>query len=205
MSNLSLNSNVGIIIPSSFEMGLIDMKLFDQRPVIFKESGMGKVNVALEVADMSEYCNKIILGGFAGGLRGLSVGEVVTASLVIDGDLDVRPFDVYPKSGFCKLLNMTQVKEVPFISQDYFLTEDPYTDDPSLINLKPLATDMESYAFVKACFKFGVEPYIVKVISDVADKNAVHDFKKSCEQQATRMNIALEMMVCEAISKRRSS
>lgn len=205
LSRLS-NSKVGVIIPSFFEAQFVDRKI---KNTLFVVPGMGKVRAAIAVAQLRKSGVKsILLAGFAGGLRGLRVGEAVSAGLVIEGDYDAGDLQEYPNVKSCRKIVDSSMKCI-FISQDRFLKTDVYSApgrknrggyDKINIHLNiasPVAVDMEAYAAVAAGHLLGASVYVAKIISDVVGRNSEGDFLSACSKQSVRMNNLIKEAVKE--------
>lgn len=190
---LSSTEKVGVIVPSSFEMSFVDTRALGG--AILSVTGMGKLNGASGVYQLRAMgAERILLTGFAGGLRGLRIGDVVNADGVIEGDYDAKPLETV-----AHVLAGDKISHGSrswFITQDRFLMRDIYGG----LEAETLATDMESYGVVHAARRLGVPVFVVKVISDLVDENAEHDFLKACTEQAGRLNDTISTCV-KIISK----
>ncbi len=138
--------------------------------------------------------------GFAGGLTpDLKVGDLVEPTLFIEHDYDARPFERYPN-----LIKKSDSRtpHVAMLTQDRFLKENPYKKGQVFLGkIKSLACDMESYAVAYFCEHSKIRYSVVKLISDVADKNADHDFLKACRALAPK----LRTTVLEALGTMQST
>ena len=184
-----LSSNRLLIIPSKFENHSLGLEAM--------VTGMGKINVVHKLTSYLEW-NKVkvvILAGYCGGLRGLSVGDIVEPTILIEGDYNCDPIQKYPNLiDYCHGKLLPNSKRVAFVSQDRFLTYDPYM---RTIRNKVLATDMESYAAAYICREYKVRFHCVKIVSDVVGSNSTSDFLGSCKS----LNSLLKVTIKKAISE----
>ena len=156
-------------------------------------SGMGKVATALAVsrAVLDGYEN-VVLAGLCGGILGCSLGDLLIPSTVIDGDFDPGP----AAQDRNRVMSATQQGAVEaqfvlttsrngrwatIVSQDQFAVQ-VRSSGHGFSGQVPLATDMESFAFVQSA-RFWKMPYaIVRVVSDIVGKNAGSDFALLCRR-----------------------
>ncbi len=179
---------IGVICPSTFEYDVLHHSHIEDTGVKLIHSGMGKLRAAWACHELfsRDKAEGVLLIGFAGGLtRDLSIGDVVEPHTFIEQDYFAEPFEKFPN----KVVSVHgplvdgSVKAT-MLTQDRFLTENPYKDSA----VGPTACDMESYAVAHFCQKSGRRYHVVKLISDVADENADHDFLKACRELSPKLN-----------------
>jgi nucleoside phosphorylase len=140
----------------------------------------------------------IILIGFAGALTtDLKIGDLIEPSLFVEQDYNAEPFEKFPnqilKNKHRKLLSGS--RDAVMLTQDRFLTENPYRDRPAGRGYKTIACDMESYAVAYYCRRMKIQYTVAKLISDCADETADHDFLKACRDLSPKLNRAtLELL-----------
>ena len=185
---------IGVICPSIFEYRSLDRARLQKDGAVIVQSGMGKLRAMYACAELRRQKKKlrhILLIGFAGGLTAnLKVGQVVEPSLFIEQDYFAEPFEKFPnqirRTGFKKMLRDST--EAVMLTQDRFLTENPYREGPYAKKFKKIACDMESYAVAHYCRNARVPYGVIKLISDSADENADHDFLAACKRLAPKLN-----------------
>lgn len=188
------SARVGVVCPSRFEYEAIrHLPIASHAAVVL--SGMGKVRAG---AGVQELChnhpelNHILLIGFAGGLSGLKVGDVVEPRLVIEQDYCAEPFEKFPNqirlSGRRLAVGS---RDAVLLTQDRFLKENPYAGSPLAKKHPRLACDMEGYAVAWNARRLGLGCSIVKLISDAADSTADHDFLKACRELKPKLQTVL--------------
>ena len=185
---------IGVICPSIFEYQALDLAAFRRQDALLVKSGMGKLRAMLACAEMHRKHSRlrhILLVGFAGGLTSnLKPGEVIEPYWFIEQDYYAEPFEKFPNqirpARFKKLLR-DSVKTV-MLTQDRFLTENPYQKGPYARQFKKITCDMESYAVAHYCEEAAIPYSVVKLISDSASKTADHDFLSACRKLAPKLN-----------------
>lgn len=186
---------VGVICPSVFEYeALRSLTLQSHAAVIL--SGMGKVRAAWGVQEIKRRHPKlrhILLIGFAGGLRGLKMGDLIEPRRVIEQDYCAEPFEKFPNQVLLKGPGLVRgSKSAALLTQDRFLTTNPYRDGgPAGARHARLACDMEGYSVAWTAKQLRMSCSIVKLISDEADSSAEHDFLKACTQLRPRLQSVL--------------
>jgi len=158
---------LSVIIPSKFESELIK--------VPHHVSGMGKIRAVCAVHKLVEEGTVgILLAGFCGGIKNVSIGEVIKPTYFLEGDYNVSPLEVYP--------NLIGFGNCLMISQDRFITSSTYN-----FECEKIATDMESYAVAYTCLRLGVEFKVVKIVSDIVGENSEKDFLESCKKLSGKL------------------
>jgi nucleoside phosphorylase len=191
---------VGIICPSRFEYDVLRRDRLSRRRAELVLSGMGKLRT-LHACHALKQKHKslrwILLVGFAGGLTpSLKIGDVIEPDVFIEQDYFAEPFEKFPnriakKGGGAKLLGKSLTALM--LTQDRFLTENPYRNSPYARRFQRIACDMESYAVAYFCKMAKLNYSVVKLISDSADEKADKDFLKSCRRLSPKLNrIALQ-------------
>lgn len=184
---------IGVICPSIFEYRALDKTALRRKRVTLVRSGMGKLRAMYACAWMHRKLpglRHILLIGFAGGLKGgLKIGDVIEPSLFIEQDYYAEPLEKFPnriRASFRKL--MPDSSESVMLTQDRFLTENPYQKGPYARRFKKITCDMESYAVAHYCEQAAIPYSVVKLISDLAGETADHDFLKACKRLAPKLN-----------------
>lgn len=185
---------IGVICPSVFEYRALDRAALQRRGAEVVQSGMGKLRAMHACAKLHHRhpsLRHILLVGFAGGLTAhLSIGAVVEPFLFIEQDYFAEPFEKFPnqirRPHFKKLLSES-IKAV-MLTQDRFLKDNPYRRGPYAKKFKTIACDMESYAVAYYCKESAIPYSVIKLISDLANRAADHDFLKACRVLAPRLN-----------------
>ncbi len=193
---------IGILCPSQFEYRYIhDLKISKGKADLVC-AGMGKIR-ALEACHALKSrrpkLRHLLLVGFAGSLSdGLNVGDLVEPNVFIEQDYDARPFEKFPHVIRFKARRLiSKSRRGAMVTQDRFLTSNPFKGTSLAKKFPNLACDMESYAVAFFCKTHGVEFHALKFISDRADEGADHDFLKACRELAPR----LKETTLEAIQK----
>ncbi len=176
---------IGIICPSAFEYRYIRSLKLPAKKAEIIQSGMGKLR-ALDACYRLKLAHprlkRILLIGYAGGLSGLKVGDLVEPDNFLEYDYDARPFEKYPhviKSRQPKIF--LNSRRAAILTQDRFLTSNPLKGTPQDKQYPVVACDMESYAVAYFSKTSGVPVSVFKFISDQADTDAEHDFLKACK------------------------
>ncbi|MCA9397011.1 MAG: hypothetical protein KC649_07545, partial [Candidatus Omnitrophica bacterium] len=107
-----------------------------------------------------------------------------------------EPFEVYPNiiPGSADPL-FKDSKRPAMLTQDRFLTSNPYKGSDLEAKYPSVACDMESYAMIHFCEAVGVPGRVVKIISDVADESADHDFLNNCKKLSPFFNETVRQAV----------
>jgi len=180
---------IGILCPSQFEYRYIrDLKIPAKKADLVC-SGMGKIR-ALEACHHLKTRHRnlrhLLLIGFAGSLsEGLKIGDLVEPNVFIEQDYDARPFEKFPH--VIRVENRRLIgssRRGVMVTQDRFLTANPFKGTPLARKYPNLACDMESYAAAFFCEANGVKFHALKFISDRADSGADHDFLSACRKLA---------------------
>jgi len=183
---------IGIIVPSFMEGQLLDIKGI--KNIELSISGMGKVRAALGVVELiKKGCKSILLTGYAGGLYGLKMGDVVTPYAVIEGDYHAEPFEKYPNSLVLNNIFLKHAKHCSLITQDMFLKKNIYKEQ--LFDGVDLATDMEAYAVAYFCRQLGIKLYVVKIISDVVGAKSEKNFLDSCTKLSEQLSFVIKKSI----------
>ncbi|HXV18770.1 MAG TPA: 5'-methylthioadenosine/S-adenosylhomocysteine nucleosidase [Candidatus Omnitrophota bacterium] len=183
---------IGIICPSQFEYEVLSRAHLTRKGDHLVLSGMGKLRAAHACHRLARDHDVkwILLIGYAGGLSNLSVGDVMEPDTFIEQDYFAEPFEKFPnilsKEDPKRLLGSS--KSGLMLTQDRFLTSNPYKDSEYAKKYPRIACDMESYAVAHFCRESGLPYSVVKLISDSADANADHDFLKACRELAPLLN-----------------
>ena len=120
----------------------------------------------------------------------MKIGDVVEPRLFVEQDYNAEPFEKFPNSIRRKnpRAYFNGSKDALMLTQDRFLTSNPYQAGPYAKKFSAIACDMESYAVAHFCEEFKLDYAAIKIISDVADENADHDFLKACRELSPKLN-----------------
>ncbi len=189
---------IGVICPSIFEYKALSRVKFPKKNVTLVKSGMGKVRAldACHVLARQRRLEAILLVGFAGSLTdSLKIGDVIEPNVFIEQDYNAEPFEKFPNRIEKKGKLLAESHQAAMLTQDRFLTENPYRGTAYEKRYKKLACDMESYAVAYFCRLYRVRYSVVKLISDTADPQADHDFLKACRQLSPKLNRVVSQAV----------
>ena len=183
---------------------------FNDKDVIFVQSGIGKVNAAITATLLIEKfeVNEVIFSGVAGSLdEKLKVGDVVIGRDIVQHDVDATAF------GY-KMGQIPQMKEWAFESDkeliektgnisDFahhifygrILTGDQFVSKKDLKiqlgkDFEALCVDMESGAVAQVCTRLGVKFLIIRSISDsITDESGMEyeTFVKLAAKNSTKI------------------
>lgn len=157
----------------------------NEHEVFILESGMGKVNASMATTILiSEFSAELIINtGIAGGISPSKTTDVIIGTRLMYNDVDARVFNyeygqvpqmprffqINPELLVLvkKSLNKANVsfKEGLIVSGDKFISSiEPLKE---VIDLNPLATEMEGCAVAQVATRAGVDFLIIRYISDV--------------------------------------
>ena len=183
---------------------------FNDKDVVFVQSGIGKVNAAITATLLIEKfeVNEVIFSGVAGSLdEKLKVGDVVIGRDIVQHDVDATAF------GY-KMGQIPQMKEWAFESDkeliektgnifDFdhhifygrILTGDQFVSKKDLKiqlgkDFEALCVDMESGAVAQVCTRLGVKFLIIRSISDsITDESGMEyeAFVKLAAKNSTKI------------------
>ena len=183
---------------------------FNDKDVVFVQSGIGKVNAAITATLLIEKfkVSEVIFSGVAGSLdERLKVGDVVIGHDIVQHDVDATAF------GY-KMGQIPQMKEWAFESDkelvekagninDFdhriffgrILTGDQFVSKKDVKirlgkDFKALCVDMESGAVAQVCTRLGVKFLIIRSISDsITDESDMEyeTFVKLAAKNSTRI------------------
>ena len=183
---------------------------FNDRDVVFVQSGIGKVNAAITATLLIEKfkVSEVIFSGVAGSLdERLKVGDVVIGRDIVQHDVDATAF------GY-KMGQIPQMKEWAFESykelvekagniNDFdhriffgrILTGDQFVSKKDVKirlgkDFEALCVDMESGAVAQVCTRLGVKFLIIRSISDsITDESDMEyeTFVKLAAKNSTRI------------------
>ncbi len=190
---------IGIICPSIFEYRYIrSMKLPVKKATIVR-SGMGKLralDACYRLKTEHPRLQRILLIGYAGGLSGLKVGDLIEPNTFLEYDFDARPFEKYPhKLQFKQKKIFSHSRRCAILTQDRFLTSNPLEGTPLGKQYPVMACDMESYAVAYFSKISGIPVSIFKLISDEADAHAEHDFLKACKDLSGKLKACVQQAI----------
>ncbi len=191
---------IGIICPSTFEFDHLNITN-QEADIDIICSGMGKVRAALachHLVSRNAKLDYILLIGFAGALSpALAIGDLIEPASFIEQDYNAEPLEVFPnrvlRAPFKKL--NSDAKDAVMLTQDRFLTHNPYADLIAQPGYKSLACDMESYAVAYCSQQLKIPFSALKFISDNADSDADHDFLGNCERLAPKFNATVNAAI----------
>ena len=183
---------------------------FNDKDVVFVQSGIGKVNATITATLLIEKfkVNEVIFSGVAGSLdEKLKVGDVVIGRDIVQHDVDATAF------GY-KMGQIPQMKEWAFGSDkeliektrnisDFdhhifygrILTGDQFVSKKDLKiqlgkDFEALCVDMESGAVAQVCTRLGVKFLIIRSISDsITDESGMEyeTFVKLAAKNSTKI------------------
>ncbi len=184
----------------------------DEMPVILVQCGIGKVNAARCTQIMIDFYhpNYIVNTGIAGGVGdGLSIGDIVIGSELIQHDFDISHFgysvayipgcgssdkpstfrsdqklmNIYHQA-ICSLLPNEKVHCGTIVTGDLFVAESPLK-----LKLKKqfsaLAAEMEGGAIAQTAVANQTPFLVIRAISDLADGTAPDSYAAFEQQTAT--------------------
>ncbi len=186
---------VGVVCPSRYEFDALDRDALEKLGAGVVLSGMGKVRAAVGCARLHREhpaLRRLLLVGFAGGLKGVHKGDVVEPDVFIEQDYFCEPFERFPnridREG-TRLLGDSV--DALMLTQDRFLTDNPYEDGPYASHHARIVCDMESYAVAEYARSNGIDFSAVKIVSDSANTSADHDFLTACRQLSPKLNASV--------------
>lgn len=196
---------IGVICPSRFEYEAIrDLAVAVHAAV--RVSGMGKVRSACAAYDLHRQnsgLEHVLLVGFAGGLLGLEIGDLIEPRIIIEQDYCAEPFEKFPNQICIKGPRLVPgAREATLLTQDRFVKVNPYAGTRLAGQHPRLACDMEGYAVACACRNLRLGCSVLKLISDKANSNADHDFLKACKALRPKLRSTLSAAI-QAVSKAR--
>ena len=141
---------------------------FNQKEVVFVQSGIGKVNAAITATLLIEKFDvkTVIFSGVAGSLsKDLKVGDVVAGVDVVQHDVDATAFES-DKNLLEKVQNISHKVVLGRI-----LTGDQFVSKKDVKiklgeDFSALCVDMESGAVAQVCSRLNVKFLIIRSISD---------------------------------------
>ncbi len=185
-------NRIGVVCPSIFEYQALDKTALSRKGVTLVQSGMGKLRAMYACAWMHRKLpglRHILLIGFTGGLKGdLKIGDVIEPHLFLEQDYYAEPFEKFPNRIRAPKKLMPHSSASVMLTQDRFLTENPYRKGPYARRFKTITCDMESYAVAHYCRQAAIRYSVIKLVSDLANETADHDFLKACKRLAPKLN-----------------
>lgn len=176
------------------------------KEIILVQSGVGRINsgILITIAKLNFDFDLIINIGLAGGLKELSIYDIVVGEKTIYGDVDVTSYlNKYsygqmpgcPRyfEGSKRVLDLIKGdKDVHFgtiCSCDKFTTNDE--EVRKLINnyfsdLNVLAFDMESACFAQACYRLNIDFIAIRFISDIIGSDGQSDVYAKNEEDVQK-------------------
>ena len=188
---------------------------FNDKDVVFVQSGIGKVNAAITATLLIEKfeVNEVIFSGVAGSLdEKLKVGDVVIGCDIVQHDVDATAF------GY-KMGQIPQMKEWAFESDkeliektgnisDFdhhifygrILTGDQFVSKKDLKiqlgkDFEALCVDMESGAVAQVCTRLGVKFLIIRSISDSITNESGMEYEAFVKLAAKNSTKILENII----------
>lgn len=172
------------------------------------ESGIGKVNAAIATCVLKEQCGVelVLNAGLSGAVSGLVREDVVAGQSYVECDFDLRkfgykqgqkPMGEYVYIADEKLLNSALeihgVKSAKLGTGDFFLADSAKKAE-YLLEFSINAFDMESAAIAAVCDKYKLPFLSVRKVSDDADDDSIHDYRKmneKCESTLTEVLVKI--------------
>ncbi len=188
---------IGVVVAMDSEYELVTKAIANsnnnttndlKKEIIVKKSGIGKVNASLTVAELIDKHNvdAVLSTGVAGGLdSSLTMGDVVIGIRYAYHDVwcgepnawgqvqGLPPF--FEATLPYQVLNSEHYQEGLIVTGDQFVTEAEKLKDIKSKFKDALACDMESAAIAQTCFLKNIPFVSIRVISDVAGKEAANE------------------------------
>ena len=188
---------------------------FNNKDIVFVQSGIGKVNAAITATLLIEKydIDKVIFSGVAGALdKVLEIGDIVIANDVVQHDFAVGAFgykkgqipqmEVWSFEGDKGLIKKVQETSDEKIKLHYgrILTGDQfiYKKEEKLDlgkEFEALCVDMESGAVAQVCYIMNVKFLIIRSISDSVTDESSMEYDKFAELAAENSKEILKKIV----------
>ena len=188
---------------------------FNNKDIVFVQSGIGKVNAAITATLLIEKydIDKVIFSGVAGALdKALKIGDIVIANDVVQHDFAVGAFgykkgqipqmEVWSFKGDKGLIEKVQETSDEKIKLHYgrILTGDQfiYKKEEKLDlgkEFEALCVDMESGAVAQVCYIMNVKFLIIRSISDSVTDESSMEYDKFAELAAENSKEILKKIV----------
>ena len=188
---------------------------FNNKDIVFVQSGIGKVNAAITATLLIEKydIDKVIFSGVAGALdKALKIGDIVIANDVVQHDFAVEAFgykkgqipqmEVWSFEGDKDLIKKVQETSDEKIKLHYgrILTGDQfiYKKEEKLDlgkEFEALCVDMESGAVAQVCYIMNVKFLIIRSISDSVTDESSMEYDKFAELAAENSKEILKKIV----------
>ena len=188
---------------------------FNNKDIVFVQSGIGKVNAAITATLLIEKydIDKVIFSGVAGALdKVLKIGDIVIANDVVQHDFAVEAFgykkgqipqmEVWSFEGDKDLIKKVQETSDEKIKLHYgrILTGDQfiYKKEEKLDlgkEFEALCVDMESGAVAQVCYIMNVKILIRRSISDSVTDESSMEYDKFAELAAENSKEILKKII----------
>ena len=188
---------------------------FNNKDIVFVQSGIGKVNAAITATLLIEKydIDKVIFSGVAGALdKVLKIGDIVIANDVVQHDFAVEAFgykkgqipqmEVWSFEGDKDLIKKVQETSDEKIKLHYgrILTGDQfiYKKEEKLDlgkEFEALCVDMESGAVAQVCYIMNVKFLIIRSISDSVTDESSMEYDKFAELAAENSKEILKKII----------
>lgn len=172
---------------------------FKKFEIILLKCGIGKVSSAIGTTILINNFNPefIINIGNAGALSSkLKIGDIVISKKNSYHDFDITKFGYkYGQVPSCPFSFISDINLIKIALQSLkktnlfgvvgeICTGDTFINSTKKINFikkffpKAIAVEMEGASIAHVCYKFNIPFISLRLISDLANKNSIHDFKK---------------------------
>ena len=188
---------------------------FNNKDIVFVQSGIGKVNAAITATLLIEKydIDKVIFSGVSGALdKALKIGDIVIANDVVQHDFAVGAFgykkgqipqmEVWSFEGDKDLIKKVQETSDEKIKLHYgrILTGDQfiYKKEEKLDlgkEFEALCVDMESGAVAQVCYIMNVKFLIIRSISDSVTDESSMEYDKFAELAAENSKEILKKII----------
>ena len=188
---------------------------FNNKDIVFVQSGIGKVNAAITATLLIEKydIDKVIFSGVAGALdKALKIGDIVIANDVVQHDFAVEAFgykkgqipqmEVWSFEGDKDLIKKVQETSDEKIKLHYgrILTGDQfiYKKEEKLDlgkEFEALCVDMESGGVAQVCYIMNVKFLIIRSISDSVTDESSMEYDKFAELAAENSKEILKKII----------
>ncbi len=156
-----------------------------EKTVVITQLGIGKVNAAINLTLLLTHfqIDIIINTGIAGGLKPLSINDIVVSDKIYYYDVDIRffgyqygqvagePYCYQTSKGLQMVLNNSNLKFTiaNICSGDKFVSDKSLLKDILEIDSSISVADMESAALAHVANRFDVDFIVIRSISDIVD------------------------------------
>lgn len=189
---------IGLFLPTKTEYDAMDQDHLRSLGAVPVLSGIGKINTVYSLAANFLRFDAYVLCGFAGGYRGLEVGQIVIPHSVVQADYYSDGLDdgAVP----IRMLRHRDFEESLYFELAFFICQDRMIKGllpPEIVpDDKKIAVDMETYAF-SAFMKRAREDKFstIRVISDLCNSESKEKFLAAGKTMAGQIRTAAEIAI----------